>query len=353
MIDNFLITTGGTGGHVIPAMVICDHLEKNNVIICTDRRGLKYLNKELYRTEIINTPKLNNRFLLPINFFRILYLTFKSFFLLKNKKIKKIFCTGGYMSLPLILAARILRITIYLIEPNQVLGRANRFFLKFCKKIFCYSSEIKNFPEQYKDKIIRINPLVKKQIYELSSKERIKQKFTILVVGGSQGAEIFDNNIKDEILKIAKKNSVRVIHQTNEKNYLSLSDFYKKKNIENKIFTFDKNFSNLMHESDLCITRAGASTLAELSVLNIPFIAIPLPTSKDNHQFENANFYKRRDCCWLVEQNNFEKKIEEALVEIFEKKSVFFKKKENLKKLNYQNTWINVNQKILGIVNEN
>tara|TARA_Y100000591_G_C21759823_1_gene659491 strand:+ start:30 stop:1091 length:1062 start_codon:yes stop_codon:yes gene_type:complete len=353
MIDNFLITTGGTGGHVIPAMVICDHLEKNNVTICTDRRGLKYLNKELYRTEIINTPKLNNRFLLPINFFRILYLTFKSFFLLKNKKIKKIFCTGGYMSLPLILAARILRITIYLIEPNQVLGRANRFFLKFCKKIFCYSSEIKNFPEQYKDKIIRINPLVKKQIYELSSKERIKQKFTILVVGGSQGAEIFDNNIKDEILKIAKKNSVRVIHQTNEKNYLSLSDFYKKKNIENKIFTFDKNFSNLMHESDLCITRAGASTLAELSVLNIPFIAIPLPTSKDNHQFENANFYKRRDCCWLVEQNNFEKKIEEALVEIFEKKSVFFKKKENLKKLNYQNTWINVNQKILGIVNEN
>ena len=229
MLDNFLITTGGTGGHVIPATIICDHLKKNNVIISTDRRGLKYLNKEMYRTEIINTPKLNNKFLFPINFFRVLYLILKSFFLLKNEKIKKMFCTGGYMSLPLILAARILGISIYLIEPNQVLGRANRFFLKFCKKIFCYSDEIKNFPKQYKDKAITIRPLVKKQIYELSNRERIKQKFTILIVGGSQGAEIFDNSIKDKILKIAKKSPLRVIHQTNKKNYLFLSDFYTKK----------------------------------------------------------------------------------------------------------------------------
>ena len=353
MFDNFLITTGGTGGHVIPATIIYDHLEKSNVTISTDKRGLKYLDKRVYKTEIINTPKLNNKFFFPINFFQILYLTIKAFFLLKNKKIKKVFCTGGYMSLPLILSARFLRITIYLIEPNQVLGRANKYFLGACRKIFCYSNEIKNFPEEYKNKIEIINPLVRKQIYKLSLQEPIKKKFTILVVGGSQGADFFDNCLKDKILNISKKTPIRVIHQTSEKNYSSLSDFYRKKNIENKIFTFDNNFEGLMHESDLCITRAGASTLAELSVLNIPFIAIPLPTSKDNHQFENANFYKRKDCCWLIEQDHFEKKIEEVLIEIFEKKSVFLKKKENLKKLNYQNTWINVNQKILGIINEN
>jgi len=108
-----------------------------------------------------------------------------------------------------------------------------------------------------------------------------------------------------------------------------------------------------MQQTDLCITRAGASTLSELSVLNIPFIAVPLPTSKDNHQLENANFYKNYNCCWILEQNYFEEKIEGILNDILINKSDYLNKKENLKKLNYQNTWINVNQKILKIINEN
>ena len=116
---------------------------------------------------------------------------------------------------------------------------------------------------------------------------------------------------------------------------------------------FDKNFSTNIHQADLCITRAGASTLAELSVLNIPFIAVPLPTSRDNHQFENASFYNYNNCCWLIEQHQFEDKIEKILEDVLNDKSNYLNKKENLKKFNYQNTWINVNQKILEIINEN
>ena len=126
-----------------------------------------------------------------------------------------------------------------------------------------------------------------------------------------------------------------------------------KNNLENKIFSFDKNLSNYIQQADLCITRAGASTLAELSVMNVPFVAIPLPTSKDNHQFENAVYYKNFDCCWIVEQNYFDEKIEDLLNNIMINKKDCLKKKENLKKLNYQNTWINANQKILKIINEN
>ena len=153
MKKNFLITTGGSGGHVIPAMILYQHLSKEiNVIISTDKRGLRYLDINNLPIEVINTPKLNNIVLFPINVFIILFLTIKSYFLLKQKKIEKIFSTGGYMSIPLILAAKFLRIDIYLIEPNQVLGRSNRYFLKSCKKIFCYSDEIKNFPNMYKSK---------------------------------------------------------------------------------------------------------------------------------------------------------------------------------------------------------
>ena len=129
--------------------------------------------------------------------------------------------------------------------------------------------------------------------------------------------------MKDKILEISKKKTIRVIQQSSEKNCEFLSNFYTKNNVENKIFTFDKNFSNLMHQSDLCITRAGASTMAELSVFNIPFIAVPLPTSKDNHQFENANYYNNNGCCWLINQDDFEEKIEKTLNDIFEQKSDF------------------------------
>jgi len=354
MRKNFLITTGGSGGHVIPATILYEHLSKEaNVIISTDKRGSRYLDKDNYKFKVIDTPKLNNIFFIPFSLIVILFLTLKSFFFLKNRKIEKLISTGGYMSLPLILAAKLLKLKIYLLEPNLVLGRANKYFLNTCVKIFCYAEQIKNFPNNLKYKMVIIKPLVRENIYKLNPPTAIKDKFNLLIVGGSQGANIFDNNLKDSIANISKKFSIKIIQQTNEKNISDLRYFYSKNNIENAIFSFDKNFTNIIPQADLCITRAGASTLAELSVLNIPFIAVPLPTSKDNHQLENANFYKNNDCCWIVEQNIFEEKIEEVLKDIFKNKSDYLKKKENLKKLNYQNTWINVNQKILKSINEN
>ena len=354
MIKNILISTGGSGGHVLPATILFEHLSKDaNTIISTDKRGLKFFNKEAYSFEIIDTPKLSNFVFLPFNLFLVLFLTFKSFFLLKKKKIDKIFSTGGYMSLPIILAARLLDLKIYLLEPNHVLGRANRYYLKHCNKIFCYTKQIKNFPENFMNKIVVISPLVKEHIYETQPINDIKNKFTLLIVGGSQGAKIFDENLKNSIVKISKKNQIKILQQTNENNISNLNYFYTKNNIENEIFSFDKNFINMIKQADLCITRGGASTLAELSVMNIPFIAVPLPTSKDNHQLANANFYKNNGCCWVIEQNIFEEKIEDLLNDIFKDKSEYFKKKENLKKINYQNTWNNVNEKILKSINEN
>ncbi|MDC1154643.1 UDP-N-acetylglucosamine--N-acetylmuramyl-(pentapeptide) pyrophosphoryl-undecaprenol N-acetylglucosamine transferase [Candidatus Pelagibacter sp.] len=354
MKKNILISTGGSGGHVIPATIFYEHLsKKTNVFISSDQRGVKYLDKTLYKIEIINTPKLNNLLFLPFNFVIITFLIIKSFFLLKDKKIEKVFSTGGYMSLPVIFAARLLKLKIYLLEPNHVLGRANKYFLNFCKKIFCYTENIKNFPKSFKDKQVIINPLVKKNIYNLKSPNKDNDIFTLLIVGGSQGASIFDDNLKDKIINISKKTPIKVIQQTNKQNINYLSEFYSKNFVENIIFNFDRNFSSTIQQADLCITRSGASTLAELSVLNIPFIAVPLPTSKDNHQFENARFYKDLDCCWLIEQKYFDKEIEEFLTDITNNKSDYYKKKENLKKLNYQNSWINVNQKLMKAVDEN
>ena len=354
MKKKILITTGGSGGHVIPALILYNHLfKKFDIIITTDKRGLNFFDKKINKLKIINTPRLNNIFLLPFNLFKILFLTLKSFFLIKGQKIEKIISTGGYMSLPLILAAKFCRLKIYLLEPNLVLGRSNRFFLNSCEKILCYSDQIKNFPNQFKNKIVLINPLVREEFYKIDQNKIKKSQFNLLIIGGSQGATIFDENLKNFIVNVSKKYSIKIIQQTRKKNVLNLEKFYTDKNIENFIFSFNDNFKKIIQETDLSITRAGASTLAELSISNIPFLAVPLPTSKDNHQLENANFYKNKDCCWVLDQNKFEDNVEQILLNILENREDFLRKKENLKKLNYQNTWINVNQKILSTLNEN
>ena len=354
MKKNLLISTGGSGGHVIPALILYEHLlNERNIILSTDKRGLEYFNISKYQFEIINTPKLNNILLLPFNLIIILFLIIKSFFLMRQRKIEEVISTGGYMSLPVIFAAKLLNLKIYLIEPNLVLGRANRFLLNMSKKIFCYTNQIKNFPEKLKHRKIIINPLVRKHVYNFKSIYSNNNKFTLLIVGGSQGAKIFDKDLKNLVVNFSKRIQLKVIQQTSEKNISSLSQFYLKNDIENKIFCFDENLSNSIQSADLCITRAGASTLAELSVINTPFIAIPLPTSKDNHQLENAKFYEKNGCCWIVEQDNLCKKIEDIFNNLLLERDDYLNKKENLKKLNYQNTWLSVNQKILKILNEN
>ncbi len=258
------------------------------------------------------------------------------------------------MSLPLCLAAKILNIKIFLIEPNMVLGRANKFFLNFSKKLICYSKNLKNYPKKFENQKKISKPFIRKKYYESDLYKKDVNLFTIMIIGGSQGAKIFDTLINESILSVSKSCLINVIHQTSEKNINYLKNFYKINNIESNVFSFDQNLNELMKQSDLCISRSGASSLAEMSLMNVPFIAIPLPSSKDNHQYENAKYYYDKDCCWIIDQKKFDKKkFEELLLKISKKDEDYVAKKENLKKLNYQNTWNNVNQNLLGILNEN
>jgi len=175
-----------------------------------------------------------------------------------------------------------------------------------------------------------------------------------LVVGGSQGAKIFDNVVKNVIVNLSKKNKIKIIQQTHKSNTDQLRSIYDEAKIENTIFDFEENLADLINQSDLCITRAGASTLAELSIMNKPFLTIPLVSAKDNHQFENANFYQNLGCCWIMNQKDFnDVNLEKFLNHIIMNKSEYNIKKNNLEKHNSQNSWNNINQKILEIINEN
>ena len=350
-----LITTGGTGGHVIPAKIIEDHLKKNfDIYYSIDSRGLRYFKLKTDKVIVVDTPKLSLSFYLPFRIIKVFYLVFQSIFFLRKKKINKIISIGGYMSLPVIIAAKILRLSIFLFEPNLVLGRGNKFFLSFSNKIFCYSKELNNFPKKFLNKIELINPLVSKDFYEFKKEKTKNDKFCFLISGGSQGAQIFDKLITETMFELAKNFSIKVIQQTSEKNMVNLKESYDIRNIENLIFSFEEKFINLINLADFCITRAGATSLAEISFLKKPFIAIPLPSSKDNHQMKNAQYYEEKGCCWVLDQRNLNKdKLSDIISKILREKTDFNDKKYNLNNLNNNNSWNNTNQKLNKIVNEN
>ena len=309
-------------------------------------------------TRFLQLQKINplktNFFLLPLNIFKILVLTIKSFIFLKKKKTEVLISTGGYMSLPLCLASRLLNIKLYLFEPNIVIGRSNKLFLRYCKKIFCYSDKIKNFPKNLKNKIEIIPPLLRKKLYELNKTKTINDQIKLLVIGGSQGAKIFDTLVKNSIVKLSKKYKFKVYQQSNINNFTSIKKTYQENKIDYELFEYNEDVSIFMDKSNLCITRAGATTLAELVFLNLPHVAIPLPSSKDNHQFENANFYEQNGCNWIMSQNEInETNLTSKLIHIIQDKKEYLKKKNNMKNFNFQNSWNNVNQKIIDTINEN
>ena len=168
MNKKILISTGGSGGHVIPATIIYKHLEGNfDVSMTSDLRGLKFLKKDEYNLKIFNVrPISKNLLIMPFDFLLMIILIFKSISFLRKNRIDTLISTGGYMSLPLCVGAKILNIKLLLFEPNMVLGRSNKFFISYCQKIFCYSNNIKKFPIEFKNKIKVIPALLRKNFYD-------------------------------------------------------------------------------------------------------------------------------------------------------------------------------------------
>ena len=174
-------------------------------------------------------------------------------------------------------------------------------------------------------------------------------------MGGSQASLFFSKNLKSEIIQLSKKYKIEVTQQLS-------SDFdidnykkeYDKNNIKNNLFFFEDNFLCKKNNFDIAITRAGASSLAELAHLNIPFISIPFPHATDNHQFLNAKRYYDRNCCWILEEKNFNSgDIYKIINQIMVNKNEYFEKKNNLMKFNKNETWENFNRKIIKHLNDN
>ena len=354
-----LIATGGSGGHVIPSLSIYDALKDDfEVKISTDSRGSKFINNENYNYSLIDVPNLfSNLLLLPYNLIKFCYSIIKSYKYLKLNNFNILISTGGYMSLPLCLASNLLNIKIYIFEPNSVLGRANKLILNFAKKIICYEKNLKGISKKLSNKIYLVKPLLRKEIYKYKKNEntKIAEKKKILIIGGSQGAKFFDEFITKIIIKLSKIEKIQVLQQViNVNKGKNIKELYQKNNIEHELFHFDDKVLLKALNYDLAITRSGASTISELGYLNIPFVAIPYPYAKDNHQYYNAEFYEKNKSCWLIMQKDLdENNFTDFIIKIFKDQNEYFVKKNNLIKLTKENTWEKNKFKLIELLNEN
>ncbi len=179
--------------------------------------------------------------------------------------------------------------------------------------------------------------------------------FKVLIIGGSQASLFFSKYLKKEILKLSYKHKIEITQQvSNNFNLESYKKDYEINNIKNNLFFFEQNLLCKNQNFDIAISRAGASSLAELSNLNIPFIAIPYPYSTDNHQYLNAKRYYDLNCCWILEEKNFNSgDIYKIIDQLITNKNEYYKKKEILKKMNDKRTWENITGILKNYLNEN
>ena len=162
-----------------------------------------------------------------------------------------------------------------------------------------------------------------------------------------QGSDIADNRNIERLNE--KKIKVFLNHKKE-----NIKEFYQKNHIEHELFDFDDKLLTKAVNYDLAITRSGASTISELGYLNIPFVAIPFPYAKDDHQYYNAEFYEKKKSCWLIMQKDIdEESFKDLMMEIFVDENEYFSKKNNLIKLNKENTWEKNKSKIIELINEN
>ena len=354
MIKKIIFSSGGTGGHIFPAINLMKHFSKKGyeVILVTDKRGNNFL-KDFpeFKSYIISadTPLNKNLFKKILSFIIIFCSIIRSIFILNKERTQLVIGFGGYVSFPISFTSRFFNFPLILYENNLTLGRVNKYLLPFIKKILLAKKIPTNFPEKYKNKIYQVGTILNKDIinYTFKKKEN-RRNFSILVLGGSQGAEVFGKIVPSVIKMIKDKGYDIEINQQcieNQKNLIT--EFYAKNGIKNNVFEFTNDILNLISSTDLAISRCGASTAAELVETCTPFIAVPYPYSMDNHQYLNGKYYENKGCCWLLEQSNFNSvSLFNLIMEIIKDKKKLEKVQENMKKNDNKNVYINVESAI-------
>ncbi len=320
-----LLSAGGTGGHLFPAIAIAEPLKKAgiNVHLVTDLRCQKYLtddlNIEVHITDLyLKFGGVINRIIAA---FKTTKAIIKATFLVKKLNPDLVIGFGGYPSFPAVFAAKILKIPIIIYEPNCYLGSSNKFFANDAKIIALAFEKTQNLDNNYQQKVVIVGDIIRDNIKKLATKNKTKKDFdtkifNIFIFGGSQGAKIFAQLIPEAIKLLHKKitnlklnTKITVTQQAAIDDQTKIAKIYDQLNISYQLLDFFHNIAEIYTKSHLAISRAGSGTVGELTMVNLPAIFIPLPSAAADHQYYNAKALSDTNSSWCYRQEDLTPEI--------------------------------------------
>ena len=339
-----VVSAGGTGGHIYPALAVLEKLKKEDknlevLYIGTKNRmeseiiperGIKYVGIEIYgfsKKKIFRDIK--NIFLVSSGYRKCLKI-------MKEFKPDIVLGFGGYVTYPVLKAAKKLNIKTFLHEQNSIVGKTNKLLSSGVDLVaVSFLSTLNQFPKA-KKVIYSGNPCgenalttkaIKKSELGLDNKKKL-----VIVVAGSLGSSSMNEKLK-EFLRLSKKSDYQVLYITGKSYY---DEFVKKTRFGTniKVVPYLDNLAGLMRNSDLVVTRAGASTMSEILALNLPAIFIPSPYVAGNHQYYNALEVVKNNAGLMIEEKDLNGELLfKTVTELLNDKKKYEIMKVNLKNM--------------------
>jgi UDP-N-acetylglucosamine--N-acetylmuramyl-(pentapeptide) pyrophosphoryl-undecaprenol N-acetylglucosamine transferase len=311
------IAAGRTGGHLFPALAVAESLMKLDndlklyVIGTSDGIESRIAPKSGYEFHSINAIPLRRS--MSIKNLAIPFVlaagTLQSYLLLRKRRTSAVLATGGFLCVPVLIAAFLAKVKVFMQEQNSYPGLTTRLFARRVDTVFAAYSVVKDYLHPDSNIIQAGNPL--RTSFDMGDANEALQHFgldpgkkTLLIFGGSQGAEAVNRYIADNLGRLKQKADLQLIWQTGSTTFDEFRNRFDESGMLGVAIPFIERMDLAYASADLVISRSGAMTLAELAAAGKPAILIPYPFAAENHQEYNARSVEKNGAAILVKQVN-------------------------------------------------
>jgi len=329
-----ILTGGGTAGHVYPLLAVFEELQKQSKdkpLVPLYVGSASGMEQEILKNHKIPAVFIYSGkwrrywkkwwpalFLNLRDLFLILLGFFQALFVILKFKPDKVFAKGGYVTIPMVLAARICGIPVIIHESDLVMGLSNQLCSRLAQKI-CLAFPLRYYQNLPRKKIIYTGNPIRQEFIKIKKEERQEKGETVLVMGGSQGSKVINQAIYPILPQLLKR--ARVIHIVGNLDFQRALDVKKSlpKDLKERYTVYDfvkDKMAFLMAEADLVVSRSGANTIFEIAALGKPSVLIPLVWSANEHQAKNASIFQSKKASVVIEEGDLSERLLEVLVEL-------------------------------------
>lgn len=344
-----LFAGGGTGGHINPAISIADYAASKDkdfeVLFVGTKAGLetKLVPDAGYNIEYIEIQGLDRKHLLKNieTVKKLIAARRKCRKIIKDFKPDCVVCTGGYVSGPVAMASKTMKVPSLIHEQNVYPGMTVKYSANYVTYLALSFEETINHMRHKEKCVVTGNPIreeILKADYNEARKNLGVKKPFVLIFGGSLGADRINDTVIDMLGRISKENKIELLFGTGDRNYEKIMNTVKEKGItvgDNvKIVSYINNMAECMAAADVVVSRAGAITVSEIAALNKPSILIPSPNVVRNHQEQNAREFESKNAAALILEKDLNSEaLYDKIMSMVNDKELLGKMSENLKSL--------------------